>query len=64
MKRAEPRRAETMPTTPPATAAALGTTIAALAFAAFSIGHVLERFVIRALDQQLDAQASLASAST
>jgi signal transduction histidine kinase len=28
----------------------------ALAFAAISIGHVLERFVIRGLDQQLDAQ--------
>ena len=35
------------------------TTIAALAFAAFSIGHVLERFVIRGLDQQLDAQATM-----
>lgn len=32
------------------------TTIAALAFAAFAIGHVLERFVIHGLDQQLDAQ--------
>lgn len=32
------------------------TTIAALAFAAMSIGHVLERFVIHGLDQQLDAQ--------
>jgi len=34
-------------------------TIMALAFAAFSIGHVLERFVIRGLDQQLDAQAQM-----
>lgn len=32
------------------------TTIAALAFAGFAIGHVLERFVMRGLDQQLDAQ--------
>lgn len=32
------------------------TTIAALAFAAFAIGHMLERFVTRGLDQQLDAQ--------
>lgn len=32
------------------------TTIAALLFAAVSIGHVLERFVIHGLDQQLDAQ--------
>ena len=35
------------------------TTLAALAFAAFGIGHVLERFVIRGLDQQLDAQAQM-----
>jgi signal transduction histidine kinase len=32
------------------------TLVAALAFAAFAIGHVLERFVIHGLDQQLDAQ--------
>ena len=32
------------------------TTLAALAFAGVTIGHVLERFVIRGLDQQLDAQ--------
>lgn len=37
------------------------TTIAALAFAAFSIGHVLERFVIRGMDQQLDAQVAMLS---
>jgi signal transduction histidine kinase len=35
------------------------TTIAALGFAAFSIGHVLERFVIHGLDQQLDAQIGI-----
>lgn len=35
------------------------TTIAALAFAALSIGHVLERFVIRGLDQQLDAEIAM-----
>jgi len=35
------------------------TTIAALVFAAFSIGHVLERFVIHGLDQQLDAQIGI-----
>lgn len=35
------------------------TTLAALVFAAFSIGHVLERFVIRGLDQQLDAEAQM-----
>lgn len=35
------------------------TTIAALLFAAFSIGHVLERFVIRGLDEQLDAQLAM-----
>lgn len=35
------------------------TTIAALAFAAVTIGHVLERFVIRGLDQQLDAQVTV-----
>lgn len=35
------------------------TTIAALAFAAVSIGHVLERFVIHGLDQQLDTQISI-----
>jgi signal transduction histidine kinase len=35
------------------------TTIAALAFAAVSIGHVLERFVIHGLDQQLDAQIGI-----
>ena len=35
------------------------TTIAALAFAAFSISHVLERFVIRGLDQQLDAEVQM-----
>lgn len=39
------------------------TTIAALAFAAVAIGSVLERFVTRGLDQQLDAQiAALAPA--
>jgi signal transduction histidine kinase len=35
------------------------TTVAALAFAAFSISHVLERFVIHGLDQQLDAQIGI-----
>jgi signal transduction histidine kinase len=35
------------------------TTVAALAFAAFTIGHVLERFVIRGLDQQLDAEVGM-----
>jgi len=35
------------------------TTAAALAFAAFGIGHVLERFVIRGLDQQLDAEVAM-----
>lgn len=35
------------------------TTILALAFAAVSIGHVLERFVIRGLDQQLDAEVGM-----
>jgi signal transduction histidine kinase len=35
------------------------TTIAALVFAAFSIGHVLERFVIHGLDQQLDAEVAM-----
>ena len=35
------------------------TTMAALAFAAVSIGHVLERFVIRGLDQQLDAEVAM-----
>ncbi|RST31823.1 sensor histidine kinase [Sphingomonas ginkgonis] len=35
------------------------TSIAALAFAAFSIGSVLERFVIRGLDQQLDAEVAM-----
>lgn len=35
------------------------TTLAALAFAAFSIGHVLERFVIQGLDQQLDAEVTM-----
>lgn len=35
------------------------TTLAALTFAAFSIGHVLERFVIHGLDQQLDAEAQM-----
>ncbi len=35
------------------------TTIAALAFAAFSIGQVLERFVIHGLDQQLDAEGRM-----
>lgn len=35
------------------------TTILALAFAAWSIGHVLERFVIHGLDQQLDAEAQM-----
>jgi len=38
--------------------AVLGT-IVALAFAAFTIGHVLERFVTRSLDQQLDAQVAV-----
>ncbi|WP_157216934.1 sensor histidine kinase [Flavisphingomonas formosensis] len=32
------------------------TSLAALAFATFAIGHVLERFVVRGLDQILDAQ--------
>jgi signal transduction histidine kinase len=40
-------------------AVALVTTIAALAFAAVMIGHVLERFVTRGLDQQLDAQVAV-----
>ena len=35
------------------------TTLAALAFAAVSIGHVLERFVLRSLDQQLDAEVRM-----
>jgi signal transduction histidine kinase len=35
------------------------TTILALAFAAVSIAHVLERFVIRGLDQQLAAEAGM-----
>lgn len=35
------------------------TTLAALLFAGVGIGHVLERFVIRGLDQQLDAQLSM-----
>jgi signal transduction histidine kinase len=35
------------------------TTVAVLAFAAFAIGHVLERFVIRSLDQQLDAEVTM-----
>lgn len=35
------------------------TTIAALVFAAFTIGNVLERFVTRGLDQQLDAQVNV-----
>jgi len=37
------------------------TTVAALVFAAFAIGHVLERFVIRGLDQQLDAKVAMLS---
>ena len=35
------------------------TTIVALAVAALAIGHVLERFVMRGLDQQLDAQVHI-----
>ncbi|WP_241127467.1 sensor histidine kinase [Novosphingobium terrae] len=35
------------------------TTLAALAFAAFTIGHVLERFVVHNLDTQLDTQISV-----
>ncbi|WP_445192340.1 sensor histidine kinase [Sphingomonas sp. Tas61C01] len=35
------------------------TTLAALLFAAVGIGQVLERFVIRGLDQQLDAELSM-----
>ena len=35
------------------------TTIAALAFAALTIGHVLERFIIHGLDQQLDAEIGM-----
>lgn len=35
------------------------TTLAALAFTAFTIGNVLERFVTRGLDQQLDAQLNV-----
>ena len=35
------------------------TTLMALASAAFSISHVLERFVIRGLDQQLDAEITI-----
>jgi len=34
-------------------------TLAALIFAAFSIGHVLERFVMRGLDERLDAQIAI-----
>ncbi|MET0935180.1 MAG: HAMP domain-containing sensor histidine kinase, partial [Luteibacter sp.] len=40
-------------------AVAILTTTVALAFAAFTIGHVLERFVTRGLDQQLDAQVAV-----
>ena len=39
-------------------------TIAALAFAAVTIGHVLERFVTRGLDQQLDAQVNVLARAT
>lgn len=35
------------------------TTLAVLAFAGLAIGHVLERFVTRGLDQQLDAQVEV-----
>lgn len=35
------------------------TIVVALAFAAITIGHVLERFVTRSLDQQLDAQVAI-----
>ncbi len=35
------------------------TTLLALGFAAWSIGHVLERFVIGSLDQQLDAEVQM-----
>lgn len=42
---------------------AIVTTIAALMFAAVSIGQVLERFVVHGLDERLDSQiASLAVA--
>ncbi|HEX8446601.1 MAG TPA: HAMP domain-containing sensor histidine kinase [Sphingomonas sp.] len=34
-------------------------TLAALLFAAFAIGHVLERFVMSGLDQRLDAQVAV-----
>ncbi|GGA34895.1 ATP-binding protein [Sphingomonas psychrolutea] len=40
-------------------ATALIATLAALAFAAFSIGAVLERFVMRGLDDRLDAQIAV-----
>ena len=42
---------------------AMLTTIAALGFAGVSIGHVLERFVIQGLDQQLDAQIGAVAAA-
>ncbi|SEM82600.1 Signal transduction histidine kinase [Sphingomonas gellani] len=35
------------------------TTVAALVFAAFAIGHILERVVMRGLDQQLEAEATM-----
>ncbi|WP_420383957.1 ATP-binding protein [Novosphingobium sp.] len=35
------------------------TTLVALVFAGFAIGHVLERFVTQGLDQQLDAQVDV-----
>lgn len=38
-------------------------TLAALLFAGFAIGHVLERFVTQGLDQRLDAQIAVLSAA-
>jgi signal transduction histidine kinase len=38
---------------------AVVTTLAALAFAGVSIGNVLERFVVRGMDQQLDAEVAM-----
>ena len=45
-------------------AIAAATTAAALLFAAFAIGHVLERFVMRGLDDRLDAQIAVLARAT
>ncbi|WP_156679467.1 sensor histidine kinase [Sphingomonas profundi] len=37
----------------------LASTLAALLFAGFAIGHVLERFVLRGMDERLDAQVAV-----